>query len=92
MEFDNDDSWFYILPNPTTNMNINVYFQELGSEAVTIRIFNMIGREVYSKVCQTENGRLYTQLLVSPELEQGAYIVDISSAGKEFKQRLMINN
>lgn len=90
--FEINNSIFSVSPNPTTNNNINIYFQELGSGTVTLKIFNMLGREVFSINYETENGRLNTQLNVASQLEQGPYMIEIISGSKEYKNKLIINN
>jgi hypothetical protein len=76
-----------VYPNPSTNGYFNINFTNLSREsAINIKIYNLIGKEVYSE--RIPSGQDYDSTIRLNELPRGVYILEISNGGQKQTKRL----
>jgi hypothetical protein len=78
---------FIISPNPATN-NIRITANEILNGKATVKVFDLMGREVYS-VNTTNTGYINIPVDVS-SIKDGQYVVKLIGASKQFTQKLVI--
>lgn len=81
-------SSFKTYPNPTSEI-VNIEFELLTQEDVTISIINTVGQTVSTKNLGKISGVQSTQMDVS-NLESGMYIVKVRTANGEKTQRISV--
>ena len=84
------DFAFEAYPNPFTRELFLSLDRESTTEALTIRLVDLQGRDVYSTTAQLQNG---TQKLQLPELAEGIYqlLLQYASGKAATKKRVKIN-
>jgi hypothetical protein len=76
-----------VYPNPSTNGYFNINFTNLSREsAVNIKIYNLIGKEVYSE--RIPSGQDYDSTIRLNELPRGVYILEITNGAQKQTKRL----
>lgn len=81
----NDFNNFNVYPNPSTS-NFNLTLS--SSENVELRIFDMLGRNVFEK--EYQNTSTNFNKVVSPNLSKGVYILKVESGNKKAFQKIII--
>ncbi|HEU4717033.1 MAG TPA: FG-GAP-like repeat-containing protein [Bacteroidia bacterium] len=85
VEFDNGGALFNMYPNPSDG-TVHFTFPGDPEEEVTLRVFDLSGREVSTKTAAASS------LMSDVEIfEPGIYIVRIEKGGKQFCRRLVVN-
>lgn len=81
-----DESSLVIYPNPADEfLSIKNSFVE--NETVTVKIFDVAGREIYSSPAKTSNLKLETR-----NLENGIYFCQLKSGDKIFNQKFIVQH
>lgn len=78
-------------PNPTAAGNLNVQISAGGEEPVEIKLIDQYGVEHYKNTFQPETLQA-DQRLNTSALPNGIYILWVSQAGRQLKQRVMIRD
>jgi len=80
-----------VYPNPTTEEEAQVVVEHFASrEEVTIMLYDVVGREIYSKTLVTDNDGKASAVLTIAAYKKGLYVVKANaSSGKAF-YRLLI--
>lgn len=87
-ELQSDISTFEIYPNPITDNNLTIVFDNSFNET-QLEIFTVTGKQVFDK---NINGAGFQAKSFSlPNLDKGLYIVSISSRGKSLQKKLLIH-
>jgi len=77
-----------IYPNPTTSGDISIQFRvDLKQEKLTIKVYNLIGNEVYAKE-QSEYDDQYQETISLGAYPKGIYILEVSNGEKKEIRRL----
>lgn len=84
VDFETAES-FQLYPNPSTNGQFNIRAQGFSAGDVNLKIYNLVGQQVYAKTHQTSS-----DIVVNSELKTGVYIVELSQADKRFTKKLII--
>lgn len=74
-----------LYPNPSTNGQFNIRAEGFSAGDVNLKIYNLVGQQVYAKTHQTSS-----DIVVNSELKTGVYIVELSQADKRFTKKLII--
>ena len=83
-----DISTFEIYPNPITDNNLTIVFDNSFNET-QLKIFTVTGKQVFDK---NINGAGFQAKSFSlPNLDKGLYIVSISSRGNSIQKKLLIH-
>src|SRR5690606_15743317 len=81
---DNQITGFAIYPNPN-NGNFNVRFTSNSSDAITINVHDIRGRQIFSRLYQ--NSGIFNENLQLENVSSGIYMVTVQSgAFKEVKK------
>lgn len=87
-ELQSDISTFEIYPNPITDNNLTIVFDNSFNET-HLEIFTVTGKQVFDK---NINGAGFQAKSFSlPNLDKGLYIVSISSRGNSLQKKLLIH-
>lgn len=87
-ELQSDISTFEIYPNPITDNNLTIVFDNSFNET-QLEIFTITGKQVFDK---NINGAGFQAKSFSlPNLDKGLYIVSISSRGNSIQKKLLIH-
>ncbi|MFL2573955.1 MAG: T9SS type A sorting domain-containing protein [Flavobacteriales bacterium] len=87
-ELQSDISTFEIYPNPITDNNLTIVFDNSFNET-QLEIFTVTGKQVFDK---NINGAGFQAKSFSlPNLDKGLYIVSISSRGNSIQKKLLIH-
>ena len=87
-ELQSDISTFEIYPNPITDNNLTIVFDNSFNET-HLEIFTVTGKQVFDK---NINGAGFQAKSFSlPNLDKGLYIVSISSRGNSIQKKLLIH-
>ena len=79
----------YIYPNPgINNFNIEIEDDYLGQFG--IKIFNIIGQEIYNET-GIKNIRILNQQIVTPDLPAGLYFFKLTLGQKKYNQKILIS-
>jgi hypothetical protein len=79
---------FKIFPNPARNVITIINEEPSGNQNATIRIYNITGEQVYSKVLAGGNG--IREKIDLSEFPQGIYFVETGSEGKKELTKLIV--
>jgi hypothetical protein len=83
---------FRVFPNPS-DPNVDTYVSLQGFKAnnLLVVVYDMFGREIYSKVEVIENeGFLFTLSTDGNKLPAGVYLISASANDNVFKQKLIV--
>ena len=83
-----------VFPNPS-KANEATYFSLDGIEtnSMLVVVYDMLGREIYSKVELVENkGYLYTLSSDGSKLPSGVYLITASAEDKVFHQKIIVKS
>tara|TARA_Y100000739_G_scaffold95741_1_gene81942 strand:- start:275 stop:697 length:423 start_codon:yes stop_codon:yes gene_type:complete len=83
----NDISSFSIYPNPTAGNNLTVVFEN-SSKTTELNIFDITGKNVYQELF--EGIGFQAKSINLPNLNNGVYIVSLSSKGSIFQKKLVV--
>ena len=87
-ELQSDISTFEIYPNPITDNNLTIVFDNSFNET-QLEIFTVTGKQVFDK---NINGAGFQAKSFSlPNIDKGLYIVSISSRGNSLQKKLLIH-
>jgi len=83
---------FRVFPNPSKEGETTfVSLKGVESENMLVVVYDMLGREIYSKVEVKENGGyLFTINTGGSSLSKGVYLIIGSSVDKHFSQKLIV--
>lgn len=75
-----------IYPNPINNNQFNIALSSAVVGKVAVRLYNLVGQEIYSMTSEDTN------ITVNPtlQLSQGIYIVEVSNGNKSVKQKIAV--
>jgi Secretion system C-terminal sorting domain len=85
---------FKVFPNPNQS-DVDTYVSLKGFKAdnLLVVVYDMLGREIYSKIQLIENdGFLFTLATNGQKLPAGIYLITASANDKVFHQKLIVNN
>ncbi|MEI7801786.1 MAG: T9SS type A sorting domain-containing protein [Bacteroidota bacterium] len=82
----NDESALVIYPNPVDKYLV-IKNSFPGNETVTVKFFDVAGREIFSSQIKTSNQKLETR-----NLENGIYFCQIKSNDKIFNQKFIVQH
>ena len=82
--FDN----FRMYPNPTNNL-VNITLKADSTEDIHFRLFDLVGREVFSKTFEN-NSLVFNRTLELDDFSQGIYILKIDQGKKSTTKELII--
>jgi len=74
-----------IFPNPATAQNLNTLLIHEKEEAVTLKVLDMVGREVHSQKVQLYKGTTEVKINLLGETKQGIYIISVPELGLQQK-------
>jgi hypothetical protein len=78
-----------VYPNPNNGQLVNIHYQGLNDGPVNVRIFDAMGRVVYTNQFVME-GTLNAQIMFEKALTSGIYQVEFSEADRRVTERLVI--
>lgn len=83
---------FKVFPNPNqSEADTYVSLQGFKAENLLVVVYDMLGREIYSKVQLMENGGfLFTISSDGHQLTTGVYLITASANDKVFHQKLIV--
>ena len=84
---ESDISSFEIYPNPMTGNNLTVVFDN-SSDKSELNIFDITGKNVYNEIFNSQG--FQAKLISLPNLNNGVYVVTLSSKGSIFQKKLVI--
>ena len=85
-----EPSKFSIYPNPITDGNFSISSPDLVGEKASIRIYSILGNQVYSNNYTLKNHAL--EINLNQSLNSGIYIVQLNTATNTYTQKLIIND
>lgn len=83
---------FKVFPNPNqSELDTYVSLKGFTAENLLVVVYDMLGREIYSKVELMENGGfLFTLTTDGHRLTPGIYLITASANDKVFQQKLIV--
>lgn len=83
---------FKVFPNPSQNEeDTYISLQNFKADNLLVIVYDMLGREIYSKVELIENdGFLFTITTDGHQLTSGVYLITASANDKVFHQKLIV--
>ena len=83
---------FKVFPNPNqSDSDTYVSLQGFKADNLLVVVYDMLGREIYSKVQLMENGCfLFTITTDGKQLTTGIYLITASANDKVFHQKLIV--
>lgn len=83
---------FRVFPNPTErDYDTYVSLQGFKANDLLVVVYDMLGREIYSKVELVENGGfLFTLSTDGKKLPAGVYLISAAANDNVFKQKLIV--
>jgi hypothetical protein len=86
-----DEASFKVFPNPNQGEETFVSLQGFKAQDLLVIVYDMFGREIYSKVEVRENdGFLFTISSEGKVLSSGVYLITASANDKVFRQKLIV--
>lgn len=86
------DFSFNIFPNPNDGELFSLQLSDNDNEEVLVVVFNMLGKEIYSKVLITEKNSPNAHAIdLSQKLPAGVYWVTATSNNNIYNKRLIVN-
>jgi PKD repeat protein len=80
---------YSVYPNPSNNV-LNIRAQYLNSETTSIRIYNILGEQVYMNVPEVINGELNKTIQVD-NFVNGIYFIEVTSGNGASTKKIVIN-
>lgn len=92
MQIPSENANFKVFPNPNmSDADTYVSLQGFTAENLLVVVYDMLGREIYSKVELMENdGFLFTLTTDGRRLTSGVYLITASANDKVFHQKLIV--
>lgn len=82
---------FRVFPNPNPGDDTYVSLQGFEAQDLLVVVYDMFGREIYSKIEVKENdGFLFTIASNGNKLASGVYLVTASANDRIFHQKLIV--
>jgi hypothetical protein len=81
---------FKVFPNPLGEGNLFISLQHANSNAVSIAIYDMLGKICFSKTATSDDGDFFTTLEFFPPLSSGIYLVSVSTPQEVYKEHLIV--
>lgn len=86
-----ENAVFNVFPNPNDGEETYVNLQGFKANDLLVVVYDMFGREIYSKVeIREQDGFLFTLSTDGKKLPTGVYIITASSNDKVFQQKLIV--
>lgn len=87
-----EEAIFTVFPNPNQGQeDTYVSLQGFKAQDLLVIVYDMLGREIYSKVEVRENdGFLFTLSSDGKKLSNGVYLITASANDKVFRQKLIV--
>ena len=76
-----------VYPNPTSNGILNLEFSFNEDQEISVRIYNLIGKEVLSEKVSNASG-VYSRTLSLSDYPKGIYIIEISNGTQKQTKRV----
>jgi len=86
-QLQSDISTFEIYPNPITDNNLTVVFDN-SSSISELNIFDVTGKNIYNEIFNSKG--FQAKSINLPNLNNGVYIVSLSSKGSIFQKKLVV--
>ena len=86
-ESKSDISTFEIYPNPITENNLTVIYDNT-TEKTELYIYDITGKKMHSEMLYGSG--FQAQLITIPHLNKGAYIAEITSKGSTFQKKIIV--
>ena len=86
-ELQSDISNFEIYPNPITDNNLTVVF-DISSDISELNIFDITGKNIYNEIFNSKG--FQAKSISIPNLNNGIYVVTLSSKGSIFQKKLVV--
>ena len=86
-QLQSDISTFEIYPNPITDNNLTVVFDN-SSSISELNIFDVTGKNIYNEIFNSKG--FQAKSINLPNLNNGIYIVSLSSKGSIFQKKLVV--
>ncbi len=80
-------SEFKAFPNPTSTGSVTIEFNYQDEENLTIRVYNLIGKEILFERIGTSSG-LYSKTIDLSDYPKGIYIIEVSNGTQKQTKRL----
>ena len=77
-------------PNPSSNGRFKLRFETPGEGELSIKVFNLEGREIFNRYFERFNG-LYSETIDLSGQNEGLYLLEIQQDGKRLTRKIMIN-
>ncbi len=77
-----------IFPNPTRN-NINIHFENLPYEKVSINIYDLLGNKVFTEIVTISNTE-HKEIINLAHLRNGLYIVHLEIGERSYSEKIVI--
>lgn len=82
---------FNVFPNPNYGEDTYVSLQGFKADNLLVVVYDMLGREIYSKVeIREQDGFLFTLTSDGKKLPSGVYLITAASNDKVFRQKLVV--
>lgn len=81
---------FSIYPNPSDGNNITLSLNNSKSDEILVALYDVMGREVYSKLVITSNGGFLHAIDNSSDLQPGVYLIVGTNKNEIYKEKLII--
>jgi len=82
---------FNVFPNPNYGEDTYVSLQGFKADNLLVVVYDMLGREIYSKVeIREQEGFLFTLSSDGKKLPSGVYLITAASNDKVFRQKLVV--
>jgi hypothetical protein len=88
-ELDVQKKLFTVFPNPAENGKVNFRFHKLSKENFEVRIFNVLGQEVF-KTSQNSNSKENYSIQLSNN-PKGIFWIEIVEGNKKFTEKIVLN-
>jgi hypothetical protein len=79
---------FKLYPNPSTDNRFTISLPKFMSQEVSVEVYDMLGRNVFSENYKTDSGRIDVH---AKALSSGVYLVKLSSNTYQATKKLIIN-
>ena len=77
-------------PNPAPNGKFNLRFNTANEGELSIKIYNLDGKEVFNRYFETYGG-LYSETIDLSRQSEGVYLLEIQMDGKRLTRKIAIN-